>query len=72
MPEIAAALVGATALVSVTLMALWLLKWGVAPSEMTDATRQRFVGCGFVLVVLVVLGSVVAFVIMVARLSKGL
>ena len=72
MPDIAAALVGMTALVLVLLMAFALLKWATVPSEITEASRQRLVGIGFLFLATGFLGCVVAFVIMMVRLSKGL
>jgi hypothetical protein len=69
---IAAANVGATALILVVVMGLIVLRWGTAHSEMTDASRQKFVGCGFALLVLGLLGCVVAFGIMVSVLTHGL
>jgi hypothetical protein len=70
-PEIAAAIVVATSLVLVVLTALKFLKWGTTSSEMTEEGRQRFVGLGFPLLALGIVGCLVAFVIMVARLTKG-
>jgi hypothetical protein len=68
MPELAAAIVGATALVLVVLAGLTVMKWGMTFSEMTEASRQRLVGCGLVLFALGILGCVVAFGLMVAHL----
>lgn len=72
MLEIAAAIVGATALVLVFLTALAFLKWGIAPSELTEVSRQRLVGCGYLLLILGLLGCIIAFSIMVCRLMRGI
>ncbi len=72
MPEIAATIVGVTSLALVILSALALVKWGTTSTEMTAPSRDWLFGCGFAMLALGVLGCVVAFAVMVARLTKGL
>ena len=69
MPEIAAAIVGATSLVLVFVTALAFVKWGTVPSDSTEASRQRLVGYGLLLLFLGLVGSVIGFGIMAYRLT---
>jgi tellurite resistance protein TehA-like permease len=62
MPEVSAALI--------VLAGAVLVVAGVIPSSMTDTSRQRIVGIGYLLVALGFMAWFVAFIMVLIRLNK--
>jgi len=61
MPEIAAAILVIAPLMLLVVTALLLVKQGTTASEMTEASRQRFIGCGYLLLLVGLLGCLATF-----------
>lgn len=52
MAELSASLLLVVPLLLIVLIALYLLRLGANSSEMTESSRQKFVGCGFLLLLI--------------------
>lgn len=61
MPELSAAFLLLGPLALVVLVALFLLRQGTTGSDMTEASRQKFVGCGFFLLLVGLTACVTVF-----------
>jgi hypothetical protein len=70
MPELSAAALIVGPLVLVVLAALFLLRTGMAGSDLTEASRQKFVGCGFFLLLVGLAACVGVFALGLAWLLK--
>lgn len=70
MPELSAAVILVVPLALVIAVALFLLRQGMTGSELTEASRQRFVGCGFLLLLIGLMACAAIFAIGVKWLLK--
>jgi hypothetical protein len=70
MPELSAVVLMVGPLVLVVLVSLFLLRTGMAGSDLTEASRQKFVGCGFFLLLVGLAASVGVFTLGLTWLLK--